>query len=82
MAVAFEVRTRFGGEPIGRCTARCYDAEPGSKCQCVCHGRNHGKGVTYAMAHSRELAERWGEVATVELAPESAQSLLFDLEDQ
>jgi hypothetical protein len=31
------------------CTARCYDAVPGSNCACICGGRNHGKGLDKAL---------------------------------
>ncbi len=40
------------------CTARCYDAH-GPSCDCVCGGRNHGKGLVLAQEqtaeHAREL---------------------------
>ena len=40
----------------GRCDAHCYEAkEP--ECDCVCGGRNHGKGLDQAIANTRQLAE-------------------------
>ena len=44
------------GGCVGRCDAKCYAAHlPG--CECVCGGRNHGKGAAQAMENTRELAE-------------------------
>lgn len=46
-----------------RCTAICYDAK-GPKCDCICGGRNHGKGLQAAQAetaeHAREILARAG----------------------
>lgn len=54
-----EVRGK-GGELIGRCDARCYNAkEP--HCECICGGRNHGAGLQKAIEQTREQAERWIE---------------------
>lgn len=44
---------------VGRCDARCYGAEFGSACDCVCGGRNHGKGEKTALANTAVHAERW-----------------------
>jgi len=45
---------------VGRCDARCYLAlHP--DCECICGGRNHGKGRRQAMDNSRQLATRWIE---------------------
>jgi len=50
-----EVRGK-GGELIGRCDARCYNAkEP--HCECICGGRNHGVGLQKAIEQAREQAE-------------------------
>lgn len=43
---------------IGRCDARCYDAKD-DKCECICHGKNHGAGQSKAMENTREMAEKW-----------------------
>lgn len=41
---------------IGRCDSKCYDAkEP--RCDCICHGRNHGKGLTSALANTAAVAD-------------------------
>ncbi len=36
-----------------RCDARCYNAVPGD-CDCICGGRNHGKGVLKAIENNQE----------------------------
>ncbi len=41
----------------GRCDAKCYDAKPGSKCDCICGGRNHAAGINAAMDNVSELGE-------------------------
>lgn len=41
------------GRCIGRCDARCYNAEE-PKCECICGGRNHGKGLQKALDNTRE----------------------------
>lgn len=35
------------GKIIGKCDSRCYNAT-GSHCDCICGGRNHGKGIKQA----------------------------------
>lgn len=45
---------------VGRCDAKCYEAEE-LKCDCVCHGRNHGAGLKQAVDNTRALAETWIE---------------------
>lgn len=41
----------------GRCNAKCYEATtPG--CDCVCGGKNHGKGRQQAVENTRQMAER------------------------
>jgi hypothetical protein len=37
-----EVRSSEG--VVGRCDARCYNAVT-PDCDCICGGRNHGKGL-------------------------------------
>lgn len=55
MTTLIEVR---GGdsELIGRCDARCYNAEH-PDCACVCGGRNHGVGLSRALDNTRVLAD-------------------------
>jgi hypothetical protein len=43
---------------IGRCDSKCYEATE-RECACVCHGANHGRGITKAMEQTRVMAERW-----------------------
>lgn len=45
---------------VGRCDAKCYEAQE-PECDCICHGRNHGAGLTRAIENTRELAEAWME---------------------
>ncbi len=44
---------------VGRCDARCYGADRGGECDCVCGGRNHGKGEREALENTAAHAERW-----------------------
>ncbi len=41
----------------GRCDAKCYEATT-PDCDCVCGGRNHGKGRDQAVANTRQMTER------------------------
>ena len=41
----------------GRCDARCYNATS-PECDCICGGRNHGKGLSKALENTRQLAEQ------------------------
>lgn len=41
---------------IGRCDAKCYE-EKEDKCDCVCGGRNHGKGLKKALENTKEYSE-------------------------
>lgn len=54
-----------GGVVLGQCNATCYNATPGSKCKCICHGQNHGVGILAAVANTRAMdegdAEQHGE---------------------
>jgi hypothetical protein len=43
---------------VGRCDAKCYNAA-GPDCDCICQGRNHGKGKAQAVELTAELGERW-----------------------
>lgn len=40
-----------GGRIVGRCDARCYDAEH-EDCTCICGGKNHGKGKEQALENT------------------------------
>lgn len=51
--VLIEVLTPSG--VVGRCDARCYNATRRG-CDCVCGGKNHGKGLQRALANTREGA--------------------------
>lgn len=42
------IEVRVGGRLIGRCASRCYEAV-NPKCECVCGGKNHGKGAVRAI---------------------------------
>jgi hypothetical protein len=44
----------------GRCDAKCYNAQH-PNCDCICGGRNHGKGLQKAIDNTRQLAEAWIE---------------------
>lgn len=39
-----------------RCDARCYEAA-GPHCDCVCGGRNHGKGLIKALEETSKSIE-------------------------
>jgi len=51
---------------VGRCDARCYNAKPGTPCDCCCGGVNHavglveasqnvGKALSFAEEYARDL---------------------------
>ena len=42
---------------VGRCDAKCHNAQH-SKCECICGGMNHGKGLGQAMANVQDLFVR------------------------
>lgn len=48
----------------GRCDAKCYNAKS-EVCNCCCGGRNHGVGITQAVANVNEfyndMIEEWKE---------------------
>lgn len=48
------------GTCIGRCDAKCYNAEC-VNCQCICGGANHGKGINQASENTKEMMEKWME---------------------
>ena len=49
----------------GRCDAKCYNASH-PKCECICRGINHGKGLQTAVDNTRELADTWIESWKIE----------------
>lgn len=64
---------------VGRCDARCYEATS-PDCDCICGGKNHGKGLTQARANTVELAKQnlkaWQENGAY-IAPEVLQEVLL-----
>jgi hypothetical protein len=50
---------------VGRCDAKCYSAEGGTPCDCICQGKNHGAGRQQALDNTRELARQWVHAAEV-----------------
>jgi hypothetical protein len=48
---------------LGRCDARCYDAKQ-PHCDCVCGGKNHGRGIHVAAQNTVNDAAAWLEAAT------------------
>lgn len=65
------------GTIIGQCNGSCYEADPTSRCDCVCGGENHGKGERHAVEHAWRLAEHWKQfedVAAVELDDRARQT--------
>jgi hypothetical protein len=73
--------------PVGRCDARCYDARPGTGCDCICGGANHAAGLRQAEDNTRAQAGRWAEraraagqdVSRTVLADSTACEPLFSL---
>lgn len=39
-----------------RCDAKCYAAEPGSDCDCICSGANHGRGLNKAIRITQRIS--------------------------
>jgi hypothetical protein len=46
--------TKTGGRSR-RCDANCYNAT-GHRCECICGGRNHGKGLLQAFEQTKQMA--------------------------
>lgn len=46
---------------VGRCDAKCHEATS-ADCDCICGGRNHGRGFGQAVANTRELVDPTGEL--------------------
>ena len=59
--------THKEGKVSRRCDAKCYKAK-GKKCNCICGGHNHGKGINeailFASSHEDLLKELYesGEI--------------------
>lgn len=51
-----------GGDAVGRCDAKCYNAEC-KDCFCICEGLNHSVGLEKATEQTRRLAAEWVERA-------------------
>ena len=66
------------GTCVGRCDARCHTAQ-GSKCRCICGGRNHGVGLVYAQMN---IWDYWPEILQanpdLEVRRPGEQGCLFD----
>lgn len=77
MAIALIVRT-IDGDPLGQCSAACYDARPDSICRCICAGANHGVGRVRAMANAHDLAKNH---ANTTLHPETDQITIPHLDE-
>ena len=84
MATLIAVYTSAGC--VGRCDAKCYQAKH-SDCDCICGGKNHGKGLATAKGNTRHLAEEWAkryaqekglENYTSEVTLEALQDSLFN----
>ena len=43
---------------VGRCDARCYNAKPGTACDCICGGTNHAAGEQRAVDNVRHYTEK------------------------
>jgi len=57
------IEYRSDGKLIGRCNERCYNAVE-DKCNCICDGKNHGKG--YHAAVERTYADEPNMERTIE----------------
>jgi hypothetical protein len=40
---------------VGRCDAKCHNADPSKPCDCICGGKNHGAGRDQAIRNNEEL---------------------------
>lgn len=75
---------------IGRCDAKCHDAQ-GPDCDCICGGANHGGGLKAAIQNNQDHwdaiagnAQEWAKGQPTELGPivverPPVQAPLFDL---
>jgi hypothetical protein len=64
-----------------RCDARCY-LGTGTRCSCICGGRNHGRGIATALEETRRLfAPPTGANAPPPTAPEHPQLTLWTREE-
>lgn len=57
MTTLIEVYDKSGN--VHRCDARCYNASPDEKCNCICGGANHGVGYVTAHNQAYENGETW-----------------------
>jgi len=65
-----------------RCDAKCHDAKPDTKCDCVCGGRYHALGAATAIDQCRQdvIDGRYGrELAAIarHLTEEATQTTLL-----
>jgi predicted RNase H-like HicB family nuclease len=73
MATLLVVYTSDG--VIGRCDAKCYDAKPGSECDCICGGVNHGQGLAEALCNVKEALGN-AEAAALDLAKYRSKQMI------
>jgi hypothetical protein len=43
---------------VGRCDAHCYNANHGTKCECICGGANHAAGEQRAVDNVRNYTQK------------------------
>lgn len=74
MSVILAVTNKDG--KTRRCNATCYNAK-GTRCRCVCGGKNHGVGLEAAVSNNHVLVKRLseGDGATAYAVP---HQLTFD----
>ena len=48
---------KSGGVCVGRCDAKCHNAKPGTPCDCICGGSNHGVGEKQAVENVRQYTQ-------------------------
>ncbi len=74
------------GECLGRCDARCHDADsPPGTCDCICGGMNHGVGLAKARENTQKHCDEWveemkrkhGEYTTTQATLDALQGNLF-----
>jgi hypothetical protein len=44
-----------------RCDSTCHNAK-GEDCNCICNGKNHGKGLEVAQRNARRIANQLTEI--------------------
>ena len=50
------IEVKSNGKVVGRCDAKCYEAEH-DVCDCCCCGKNHRKGLKQALENTRSNGE-------------------------